>query len=66
MFCYFLAVLQNVGKGNFSIYIHSEPGFVFDDSTTRSSLFFDRQLDNSIKVTSLPYPLFEYGEHIWK
>jgi len=21
--------------GNFSVYVHSEPGFVFDESTTR-------------------------------
>ncbi|KAL0353264.1 UNVERIFIED_CONTAM: Glycosyltransferase BC10 [Sesamum angustifolium] len=41
---------ENVDKRNFSIYIHSEPGFVFDESTTRSTVFFDRQLKNSIKV----------------
>ncbi|KAK4398882.1 Glycosyltransferase BC10 [Sesamum angolense] len=40
---------ENVDKRNFSIYIHSEPGFVFDESTTRSTVFFDRQLKNSIK-----------------
>lgn len=62
MFCYFLAHLQNVGMGNFSIYIHSEPGFVFDESTTRSSLFLDRQLKNSIKVTSSHCPFFEYED----
>lgn len=43
--------LQNVDKAKFSIYIHSEPGFLFDESTTRSALFFNRQLGNSIKVT---------------
>ncbi|KAL8469088.1 hypothetical protein ACS0TY_032069 [Phlomoides rotata] len=41
---------ENVGNENFSIYIHSEPGFVFDKSTTRSTLFLGRQLRNSIKV----------------
>ncbi|KAG6418995.1 hypothetical protein SASPL_121203 [Salvia splendens] len=41
---------ENVGRAKFSIYIHSEPGFVFDESTTRSTVFFDRQLRNSIKV----------------
>ncbi|KAK6123914.1 hypothetical protein DH2020_042333 [Rehmannia glutinosa] len=40
----------NVDKAKFSIYIHSEPGFVFDESTTRSAFFFNRQLNNSIKV----------------
>uniref|UniRef100_A0A5B7AQF0 Core-2/I-branching beta-1,6-N-acetylglucosaminyltransferase family protein n=1 Tax=Davidia involucrata TaxID=16924 RepID=A0A5B7AQF0_DAVIN len=41
---------QNADAANFSIYIHSEPGFVFDDSTTRSAFFYNRQLSNSIKV----------------
>ncbi|KAK6149702.1 hypothetical protein DH2020_017227 [Rehmannia glutinosa] len=41
---------ENVDKAKFSIYIHSEPGFVFDESTTRSAFFFNRQLNNSIKV----------------
>ncbi|KAI3456517.1 hypothetical protein Pfo_013180 [Paulownia fortunei] len=41
---------ENVDKANFSIYIHSEPGLVFDESTTRSAFFFNRQLKNSIKV----------------
>lgn len=53
---YFLRVsfgfLQNVAVANFSIYIHSEPGFVFDESTTRSAFFYNRQLKNSIKVIS--------------
>lgn len=35
---------------NFSIYIHSAPGFVFDESTTRSKFFYGRQLSNSIQV----------------
>ncbi|KAK4439401.1 Glycosyltransferase BC10 [Sesamum alatum] len=41
---------ENVDKRDFSIYIHSEPGFRFDESTTRSAFFYDRQLKNSIKV----------------
>ncbi|THU62260.1 hypothetical protein C4D60_Mb01t03260 [Musa balbisiana] len=34
----------------YSIYIHSEPGFVFDRTTTRSPFFFGRQLQNGIRV----------------
>lgn len=41
---------ENGAVANFSIYIHSEPGFVFDESTTRSAFFYNRQLKNSIKV----------------
>ncbi|KAA8520128.1 hypothetical protein F0562_014384 [Nyssa sinensis] len=41
---------ENADVANFSIYIHSEPGFVFDESTTRSVFFYNRQLSNSIKV----------------
>ncbi|KAL6546799.1 hypothetical protein OROMI_022520 [Orobanche minor] len=41
---------ENVEKAKFSIYIHSEPGFVFDESNTRSAFFLNRQLNNSIKV----------------
>ncbi|XP_049382756.1 glycosyltransferase BC10-like [Solanum stenotomum] len=44
--CFF----QNADTANYSIYIHSEPGFVFNESTTRSRFFHDRQLKNSIKV----------------
>ncbi|KAH9797968.1 Core-2/I-branching beta-1,6-N-acetylglucosaminyltransferase family protein [Citrus sinensis] len=35
---------------NFSIFIHSAPGFVFDELTTRSKFFYGRQLSNSIQV----------------
>ncbi|KAG6639049.1 glycosyltransferase BC10-like isoform X2 [Carya illinoinensis] len=35
---------------NFSIYIHSAPGFVFDDSTAKSPFFRGRELKNSIQV----------------
>ncbi|XP_076941210.1 glycosyltransferase BC10-like [Bidens hawaiensis] len=42
--------MQNADAANYSIYIHSEPGFVFDETTTRSAFFYGRQLSNSIKV----------------
>ncbi|KAL7242877.1 hypothetical protein ACSBR1_015308 [Camellia fascicularis] len=45
--CFF----ESADVGNFSIYIHSEPGFVFDESTTRSAFFYNRQLTNMIKVS---------------
>ncbi|XP_071714019.1 glycosyltransferase BC10-like [Rutidosis leptorrhynchoides] len=41
---------ENGDAANYSIYVHSEPGFIFDETTTRSSFFYDRQLTNSIKV----------------
>lgn len=41
---------ENADMGNFSIYVHSEPGFEFDESTTRSRFFYGRQLKNSIQV----------------
>lgn len=47
--------LQNADVANFSIHVHSEPGFVFDESTTRSAFFYNRQLTNSIKVIFLKF-----------
>ncbi|KAI3741022.1 hypothetical protein L1987_58686 [Smallanthus sonchifolius] len=41
---------ENADAANYSIYIHSEPGFVFDETTMRSSFFYGRHLSNSIKV----------------
>ncbi|KAL0012290.1 hypothetical protein SO802_007398 [Lithocarpus litseifolius] len=41
---------ENADVANFSIYVHSAPGFVFNESTSRSSFFRDRQLKNSIQV----------------
>ncbi|XP_042519616.1 glycosyltransferase BC10-like [Macadamia integrifolia] len=41
---------ENADALNFSIYVHSEPGFLFDESTTRSPLFYGRQLSKSVKV----------------
>nr|KAJ0219502.1 hypothetical protein LSAT_V11C300122180 [Lactuca sativa] len=46
----YLTYVQNVDAANYSIYAHSEPGFIFDETTTRSSFFYNRQLSNSIKV----------------
>ncbi|XP_074582533.1 glycosyltransferase BC10-like [Curcuma longa] len=41
---------QNAEEEKYSIYVHSEPGFVFDRTTTRSPFFFGRQIPDSIKV----------------
>ncbi|BFG26089.1 hypothetical protein CerSpe_123630 [Prunus speciosa] len=41
---------KNGDVAKFSIYIHSGPGFAFDESTTRSAFFYGRQLNNSIQV----------------
>ncbi|KAJ9136383.1 hypothetical protein P3X46_033467 [Hevea brasiliensis] len=41
---------ENAEVANFSIFIHSAPGFEFDESTTRSHFFYGRQLKNSIQV----------------
>ncbi|CAM8891043.1 unnamed protein product [Rhodiola kirilowii] len=45
------AFFQTGASSNFSIYVHSEPGFVLDNSTTSSPYFYGRQLNNSIKVS---------------
>lgn len=42
--------VQNGDQAKFSIYIHSQPGFVYDQSTTKSSFFYGRQLNNSVQV----------------
>ncbi|XP_075663802.1 glycosyltransferase BC10-like [Castanea sativa] len=42
--------LENADVANFSIYVHSAPGFAFNESTSRSTFFRDRQLKNSIQV----------------
>ncbi|KAG7010745.1 yuiD, partial [Cucurbita argyrosperma subsp. argyrosperma] len=41
---------KNGDQAKFSIYIHSQPGFVYDKSTTKSPFFYGRQLNNSIQV----------------
>lgn len=45
-----LMTLQNAEAAKFSIYIHSKPGFVFDESTTVSEFFYNRQLSMCIQV----------------
>ncbi|XP_020519581.1 uncharacterized protein LOC18428747 isoform X2 [Amborella trichopoda] len=40
----------NGDSRNFSIYIHSKPGFVLDESTTRCTFCYGRQLSQSIQV----------------
>ncbi|KFK25695.1 hypothetical protein AALP_AA8G147100 [Arabis alpina] len=37
-------------EGKFSIYVHSRPGFVLSDATTKSNYFLDRQVNDSIQV----------------
>ncbi|KAJ6338762.1 hypothetical protein OIU76_008256 [Salix suchowensis] len=41
---------KNVDAAKFSIYIHSTPGFLFNETTTRSAFFHGRQLNYSIQV----------------
>ncbi|WJX22869.1 hypothetical protein P8452_12136 [Trifolium repens] len=44
------AFFQNGDVSNFSIYVHSAPGCVLDESNSRSHFFYGRQLSNSIQV----------------
>uniref|UniRef100_A0A0D9WDA0 Uncharacterized protein n=1 Tax=Leersia perrieri TaxID=77586 RepID=A0A0D9WDA0_9ORYZ len=37
-------------EGRFSIFVHSRPGFVLTRATTRSSFFYNRQVNNSVQV----------------
>ncbi|GAB2240046.1 hypothetical protein Droror1_Dr00020564 [Drosera rotundifolia] len=41
---------EGVDAANYSIYIHSQPGFVFGQSTTKLPVFYGRHLSNSIQV----------------
>eukprot|EP00249_Psilotum_nudum_P018524 c26849_g1_i4 orf=471-1547(-) len=41
---------QSAVEVNFSVYIHSRPGFVYSKKTTKCSFFYNRQLGNSILV----------------
>ncbi|KAH0467030.1 hypothetical protein IEQ34_004268 [Dendrobium chrysotoxum] len=41
---------KNAQVGNFSIYVHSKPGFKLDQSTTRSPFFYGRHLEDSVQV----------------
>ncbi|XP_010550149.1 PREDICTED: uncharacterized protein LOC104821087 [Tarenaya hassleriana] len=38
------------GEDNFSIFVHSRPGFLLNEATTRSKYFLDRQVNDSIQV----------------
>lgn len=44
------AFFQGDKEGRFSIYVHSRPGFLFSEATTRSPFFYGRQVNNSIQV----------------
>ncbi|CAL1358068.1 unnamed protein product [Linum trigynum] len=37
-------------ESRFSVFVHSRPGFLFNEATTRSEYFLDRQVNNSIQV----------------
>ncbi|CAI0550886.1 unnamed protein product [Linum tenue] len=42
--------LQNADDGKFSVYVHSGPGFVLNETTTDSEFFHGRQLNKSVQV----------------
>ncbi|KAL6011463.1 Glycosyltransferase bc10 [Asimina triloba] len=44
------AFFQGEKENRFSIFVHSRPGFLLNKATTRSSFFYDRQLNDSIQV----------------
>lgn len=44
------AFLKGGKEGKFSIYVHSRPGFVFNEATTMSPFFYGRQINQSIQV----------------
>lgn len=50
LMCWWIGYCQEADVASYSIYVHAEPGFVFDESTTRSPIFYGRQLSNSIEV----------------
>lgn len=60
----FGALLQGGVAVNFSIYVHSEPGFVFNETTTSSSFFYGRQLNNSVQVFPLSNLLFPTNKNL--
>lgn len=41
---------QSADEDKFSVYIHSRPGFVFDESSTKCAFFYGRQLSKSVEV----------------
>ena len=54
-------ILKGVDQANYSVYVHSVPGFVFNEETTRSEYFYNRQLNNSIKVSVVHYLFILYA-----
>ncbi|CAN7096683.1 unnamed protein product, partial [Brassica rapa subsp. narinosa] len=46
-------------QANFSVYVHSQPDFVFNEETTRSHYFYNRQLNNSINVIWGEYSMIQ-------
>uniref|UniRef100_A0A7N0TH24 Core-2/I-branching beta-1,6-N-acetylglucosaminyltransferase family protein n=2 Tax=Kalanchoe fedtschenkoi TaxID=63787 RepID=A0A7N0TH24_KALFE len=44
------AYFQAEKENKLSIYVHSRPGFLFNKATTRSTYFWNRQVNNSIQV----------------
>ncbi|XP_042454524.1 glycosyltransferase BC10-like isoform X1 [Zingiber officinale] len=44
------AFFQGEKEGKFSIFVHSRPGFILNEATTRSAYFYNRQVNNSIQV----------------
>ncbi|CAN1843544.1 Glycosyltransferase BC10 [Linum perenne] len=41
---------QNADADKFSVYVHSEPGFLLNETTTDSAFFHGRQLNRSVQV----------------
>ncbi|KAG5534880.1 hypothetical protein RHGRI_022862 [Rhododendron griersonianum] len=46
------AFFQGDKENKFSIFVHSRPGFLFNKATTRSTYFLNRQVNDSIQLTS--------------
>ncbi|KAH0469245.1 hypothetical protein IEQ34_002477 [Dendrobium chrysotoxum] len=44
------AFFKEQEEGKFSIYVHSRPGFLFNQAKTKSRYFYGRQVNNSIQV----------------
>ncbi|KAL0424274.1 UNVERIFIED_CONTAM: Glycosyltransferase BC10 [Sesamum radiatum] len=44
------AFFQGADKDRFSVYVHSRPGFLLTATTTRSTYFLNRQINDSVQV----------------
>ncbi|XP_020090508.1 uncharacterized protein LOC109711726 [Ananas comosus] len=44
------AFFRGEEQGRFSIYVHSRPGFILNEFTTRSPFFYNCQVNNSVQV----------------